>query len=86
MENNNKTADYTRRAIDKYMNSKDRLTVYLEKGTKEAIYKKYGENIQLSTYIKKLVDADLSGTDAGNIDEKPAFIDENDDDFPFKRE
>lgn len=74
-----KTPDYTIRAIANYQKTKERVTILFDKGTKEAIYKKYGENIQLSTYIKKLVDADLSGTDAGNIDE-------NDDNFPFKRE
>lgn len=53
-----KTADYTRRAVDRYIESKDRLSLFLEKGTKERIYNIYG-NIKLSEYIQKLIDKDL---------------------------
>lgn len=60
-----KTADYTRRAVKKYENTKDKITIITEKGTKDRIKSKYG-NISISKYITGLIDADL------NDDKKPA--------------
>ena len=59
-----KTADYTRRAVKKYENTKDKITIITEKGTKDRIKSKYG-NISISKYITGLIDADL------NDDKKP---------------
>lgn len=54
-----KTADYTRRAIKKYENTKDKITIIAEKGTKERIKAKHG-NISLSKYINDLINRDLN--------------------------
>lgn len=55
-----KTPDYMRKAINKYNDKFDRVTVRLDKGTREVI-----ENIpdvsSLNDYIRGLVYADLSG-------------------------
>lgn len=54
-----KTPDYMRKAINKYNDKFDRVTVRLDKGTRETI-----ENIpdvtSLNDYIRGLVYADLS--------------------------
>lgn len=74
-----KTPDYIKSAVANYQKTKERVNILLDKGTKERIKNKYGNDFSINGYIKRLIDADLSGTDAGNIDE-------NDDDFPFRRE
>lgn len=67
-----KTPEYTKRAIANYQKTKERVTVLFDKGTKEAIVNKYGPDVQISTYVKKLVDKDLKEPTAAK-----------DPDFPF---
>ena len=54
-----KTADYIRRAVKNYENTKDKITIIADKGIKEKIKKKYG-NISISKYINDLINADLN--------------------------
>ena len=54
-----KTADYTRRAIKKYENSKDKITIIADKGIKDRIKAKYGD-ISISKYINDLMNKDLN--------------------------
>ena len=68
MNEDKKTADYTRKAIDKYKTTKDIFTVTLPKGTRDKIRAKHG-NIAFNEYFKMLVDNDLK--------------EDNKSDFPF---
>lgn len=54
-----KTPDYTKRAIAKYQQNKDRVNLLLDAGTKERIKQKYGD-ISINNYIKQLINNDLN--------------------------
>ncbi|MFQ9515306.1 MAG: hypothetical protein ACLRZ9_05710 [Eubacterium sp.] len=56
MDNKNKTPEYTRRAIDKYLNKFESKTIRLPKGTTERI-KKHSESV--NGFINNLVLSEL---------------------------
>lgn len=51
------TPDYTKRAIQKYQASKERIVLLMEQGTKERIKQATGQSV--NGYISSLVKADL---------------------------
>lgn len=55
-----KTPDYTKKAITNYQKTKDRLTILLDKGTKDKIKEKYGAGVNMTGYIKDLILNDLT--------------------------
>ena len=55
-----KTPDYTKKAIADYQKRNERIAVLFKSGTKQRIFDKYGENINISGYIKTLVENDLN--------------------------
>ena len=52
-ENKGKTATYTRKAVKKYEETRDKITILADKGTKERIKAVY--NGSVSEYITSLV-------------------------------
>ncbi|MDD6233536.1 MAG: hypothetical protein PUA89_12585 [Frisingicoccus sp.] len=59
-----KTPEYTKNAIRNYQAGKDRVNLLLDYGTKERIKKRYGEDISITAYIKRLIENDLNGSAA----------------------
>ena len=57
-----KTPEYTKRAVKRYQDSKDRIYLLLDSGTKERIKQKYGNGVSLNGYIKGLIEKDLTAT------------------------
>ena len=51
-----KTPEYTKNAIRNYQAGKDRVNLLLDYGTKERIKKRYGEDISITAYIKRLIE------------------------------
>ena len=60
---NNKTADYTRRAIDKYNSKFDRVAANLPKGTKERI-KAVAGNLSAGAFVVRATLAELERLEA----------------------
>ncbi len=54
----NTVPEYTRKAIERYNQTKDHITLSLPKGTKEQIKNKIG-NKSLNSYILELIENDL---------------------------
>ena len=73
-----KTPDYTRKAIDKYNNKFDRMTVNLQKGYKQLINNNIG--LSCNAYINMLVKEDLTRRGLLPNDQGPR---ENTDKCPF---
>lgn len=80
-----KTPDYTKKAIANYQKTKERIGILFDKGTKERIYNIYGNGYSINNYVKTLVDNDLNEKENAKHDTPPA-INENDPNFPFKRQ
>lgn len=59
-EETNKTPDYTKKAIKAYNERHDKITIALQKGTKDRIKTVYGAGVNISGYIQKLIDDDLT--------------------------
>ncbi len=60
-ENELKTADYTRKAIDKYRDGKTTISILVTPDIIQAIKSKYGDGVKIATYIKELINKDLNG-------------------------
>lgn len=59
-----KTPEYTKNAIRNYQAGKDRVNLLLDYGTKDRIKKRYGEDVSITAYIKRLIENDLNGSAA----------------------
>lgn len=57
-----KTPEYTKNAIRNYQAGKDRVNLLLDYGTKDRIKKRYGEDVSITAYIKRLIENDLDGS------------------------
>lgn len=66
MDKQSKVPEYTKRAIKKYKESKERLYLLLETGTKDRIKKKYGADVSINGYIKGLIENDLGDVKTNN--------------------
>lgn len=84
-----KTKNYTRKAVDNYRKQRDVFNVALEKGTRDAIRAKYGEDVNIKEYFQRLVDEDLKKKPTGNTArskaDKPSAMVPNDEDLPFAK-
>lgn len=66
-----KTPEYTKNAIKTYQAGKDRVNLLLDRGTKDRIKEKYGEDISITAYIKRLIERDLNGSGTSAPDRLP---------------
>lgn len=66
-----KTPEYTKNAIKAYQAGKDRVNLLLERGTKERIKDRYGEDVSITAYIKSLIENDLNGSGSDQPEEVP---------------
>lgn len=66
-----KTPEYTKNAIKAYQSKKDRVNLLLDYGTKDRIKERYGEDISITAYIKRLIDEDLNGSGSAAPDQLP---------------
>lgn len=66
-----KTPEYTKNAIKAYQAGKDRVNLLLDYGTKDRIKERYGEDISITAYIKRLIEKDLSGSVSSAPDQIP---------------
>lgn len=73
-----KTPEYTKNAIKAYQAGKDRVNLLLERGTKERIKDRYGEDVSITAYIKSLIENDLNGSGA----DQPEQVPEQPEEFP----
>lgn len=58
-EKNGKTPEYTRKAIKTYQSKHDNINISMEKGTKDRIREKYGQDVSINKYICGLIYNDL---------------------------
>lgn len=54
--------EYTKNAVRRYQESKERLSLLLDKGTKDRIKDKYGNDYSVNAYVKRLIDNDLNNS------------------------
>lgn len=71
----NKTKDYTRRAIDKYRENKEIISVTLDKGTKERI-KAFSGNKAPAAFVREIVMEKLADLENGPEPKQEAQITE----------
>ena len=66
-----KTPEYTKNAIKAYQAGKDRVNLLLDYGTKDRIKERYGDDISITAYIKRLIEKDLNGSGSSAPDQTP---------------
>ena len=75
-----KVPEYTKRAIERYREKFDRVTVSLEKGTKDRI--RQVSDLSVSAFISDLVYRELERLESGDPSgASPAYYDDSD--LPF---